>query len=295
MFCDKNDKKHNNTNSSFNSNSSVIVNTNNISKTNSKQVTNNNGLIIVRDNKYFIESATSPIIKRAFISLIDGDFDKADETVEQYLNTDPENGIAYIAKLLIEYRASDLNSLYNQKIDFSNSKNYRKAVLFGDNIIKIILDKYNFVTKENNLINRYNQAKELMNKAKNEFDFLNASSAFKELGQYNDSEEFSKICKRRAEQARDMSAYNYAVSLMNNNSGLDLETKLANYNKAKKILLSHPEWVDSDKNIQRCSDSIKAIEKYQYKQELKKALIVFFIMLGVLALLIVLYFVFGGD
>ena len=92
-----------------------------------------------------------------------------------------------------------------------------------------------------------------------------------------------------------MSAYNYAVSLMNNNSGLDLETKLANYNKAKKILLSHPEWVDSDKNIQRCSDSIKAIEKYQYKQELKKALIVFFIMLGVLALLIVLYFVFGGD
>jgi hypothetical protein len=51
-------------------------------------------------------SHADPILKRAFLSLEDGDFQKAGELLEHVLNLEPENARAYVGKLMIERQVS---------------------------------------------------------------------------------------------------------------------------------------------------------------------------------------------
>ena len=51
------------------------------------------------------------LIDRAMLALEDKEFEKADEFCEQALNQDARNPIAYLAKLMAEYKVSTKNSL----------------------------------------------------------------------------------------------------------------------------------------------------------------------------------------
>ena len=49
------------------------------------------------------------VLKRGFLSLDDGNFEKADDFFEQALNINPENVTAYIGKLLAELQLKSGN------------------------------------------------------------------------------------------------------------------------------------------------------------------------------------------
>ena len=73
------------------------------------------------------------LIKRIYLLLEDGDFNKADELCEQVLNGDPENAEAYICELLIEFKCHTKDELSSVRQNITNSINYNKIMRFGNN------------------------------------------------------------------------------------------------------------------------------------------------------------------
>ena len=77
-------------------------------------------------------SEVQPLIKRIFIYLEDGEWDKANEYCERVLDSNPENSEAYIGKLLVEYKSHNLEDLANGVESFSESKNFQKVMRFSE-------------------------------------------------------------------------------------------------------------------------------------------------------------------
>ena len=92
----------------------------------------------------------APLLKRAFMFLEDGDFDRADEFCEQVLNQDPENTQAYLGKLMAELHIKRQADLANCSEPFDNNKNYQKAVRFADSTLSSELKGYVATIKDRN-------------------------------------------------------------------------------------------------------------------------------------------------
>lgn len=85
---------------------------------------------------------TAPLLKRAFMFLEDGNWQEADAYCEKVLDIDPENAQAYLGKLMVELKAGRREALKDCKEPFDGSKNYQKAVRFGDAAMKEQLAGY---------------------------------------------------------------------------------------------------------------------------------------------------------
>lgn len=79
-----------------------------------------------------ISADSSPLLKRAFMFLADGEWENANEYCEKVLDTDPENGQAYLGKLMVDLKIKNQTDFIDVKVDFENNKNYRKVLVFGD-------------------------------------------------------------------------------------------------------------------------------------------------------------------
>lgn len=83
-----------------------------------------------------------PLLKRVFMLLEDGEWKKADEFCEQVLNQDPENGQAYLGKLMAVLHVRRLGDFATCETPFDNNVNYLKIIRFGDDKIKETLSQY---------------------------------------------------------------------------------------------------------------------------------------------------------
>jgi tetratricopeptide (TPR) repeat protein len=88
-------------------------------------------------------SQVDPLLRRAFLSLEDGDFQKADELFEQILNLEPNNARAYVGKLMIERQVSAMGALSQCNVPLDNSVNYRNALRFAEHDYRERLKNYN--------------------------------------------------------------------------------------------------------------------------------------------------------
>ncbi|MDR1713639.1 MAG: toll/interleukin-1 receptor domain-containing protein, partial [Coriobacteriales bacterium] len=84
-----------------------------------------------------------PLVKRAFICLEDGEFDKADQLLEQALNLDPENGQAYLGQLMAEAKVRKQSNLPGHSAPLTTLKSYQRAVRFADKKTKAFLEESN--------------------------------------------------------------------------------------------------------------------------------------------------------
>lgn len=80
-------------------------------------------------------SGIAPLLKRAFLALEDGEFDRADQFCEQVLNQDPENAQAYLGKLMAELKVTRKSGLQYCNRPFDFSKNYQKLIRFADSAL----------------------------------------------------------------------------------------------------------------------------------------------------------------
>ena len=88
------------------------------------------------------------LIKRGFMELEDGQWEKADKLFEDALDIDPENGRAYLGKLMREREVRRENRLSGLKEPFDDNKYCQKAMRFGDAELKALLESSNAAIRE---------------------------------------------------------------------------------------------------------------------------------------------------
>lgn len=139
-------------------------------------------------------SAALPLIKRAYMCLEDGEWNKADDFCEQALNIDPENALAYVGKLMALLQVHDREELKNQPEPFSGNNDYKKAVRFADEELKKELQGYITSIEYRNSERVYDRAVKLMNKAKAEDDYSEAAKLFKTIKGHKDAADLIDKC-----------------------------------------------------------------------------------------------------
>ena len=124
------------------------------------------------------------LLRRAALSLEDGDFAKADDFCEQVLNQEPENGLAYFYKLMAELEVNTPAELADCTDQFDESTNYHRALRFGNDKLKAELEGYTtaaIAKRENELLTKAQRAfaaisfsnpKEGLRDARNLMEFL---------------------------------------------------------------------------------------------------------------------------
>ena len=149
---------------------------------------------------------TAPLLKRAFLFLEDGEWDRADEFCEQVLNQEPENGEAYLGKLMAELHVRRQEELENCENPFDDSNNYQKAIRFGEGKLPSVLVGYITTINERNanarLAGIYNRALDAMNAANGEKAFKTAAETFKAISGFKDADALAEQCLDRAEACR---------------------------------------------------------------------------------------------
>jgi hypothetical protein len=99
------------------------------------------------------------LLRRAFMFLEDGDWEKADDFCEQVLNMDPENAEAYLGKLMALLKVRQKEDLEKQEKPFGRNRNYQKAIKFSDESLRAELSKYADAAHQRFLNNAIAEAK----------------------------------------------------------------------------------------------------------------------------------------
>ena len=200
-------------------------------------------------------TSISPLLKRAFMFLEDGDFQSADEYCEKVLDNDPECAEAYLGKLMVELKVQKREQLAAVAEPFTGSGNYKKAIRFADTKLSAELGYYLEEIKrrkENERFEKvYAQGVAAMRTAKNENDFNNAAKYFDNIPKYKDSAALAEDCRRKAEEIAKDTKYSEAEALFKKGDSKSVK-------KAKAIYESLSGWKDSEEKLALCDE--KALE-----------------------------------
>jgi len=101
------------------------------------------------------EKPENPLIRRAYLSMEDNEWDKADELLELALNSEPENAKAYIGKLCVQLRIAHEKDLSSLGSSLNEYNQYRRALQFADQKYKETLELY--VLPPNERYERYDK------------------------------------------------------------------------------------------------------------------------------------------
>lgn len=202
-------------------------------------------------------SNTEPLLKRAFMFLEDGEWEKADDFCEQVLNINPEEPRAYLGKLMAELKIKKEEKLKDSALPFDESNNYQKAYRFADDTMKAKLESdIKFINDRNEnmrLTGIYNNAKNAMNAANTEAAFKAATDTFATIPGFKDADTLAEQCLEKAEICRKDAVYSTAKSKM-------IGEKVASYEEAIKVFQTISSWKDSDEQIYACQKKIEEIK-----------------------------------
>lgn len=150
------------------------------------------------------------LLKRAFLFIEEGLFEKADEYIETVLNQDPENAQAHLGKLMIEMNVKTPSDLACCEKTFDKSLNYQRVIRFGDSTLIDEINGYMVSTKKKleekaEAERKESLYSEAMKKYNYSYDIKQvewAIDAFSSLGDYKDSREKIELCKTRIDQIK---------------------------------------------------------------------------------------------
>ncbi len=212
----------------------------------------------------------SPLLKRAFMFLEDGEWSKADDFCEQVLNIDPENAQAYLGKLLAELHIRKAAELAEQRASFSDKNNYRKALRFADEKLTDELESYDAAAIKNQEYDRlqaiYNDCIIRMRKASSEESFKAAAESFKKVSGFKDSDTLYTECLNKAEESRKDAIYNSAKEAMNASG--DTDSRIRECNLAIERFESIPGWRDADSLVEFTRNRIEELKELAEKERI---------------------------
>ena len=155
------------------------------------------------DNVPQINANNSSLLKRASMFLEDGDFKSADEYYDRILDNDPENGEAYLGKLLAELHVKSIDQLSELDKPFKTNTNFSKIIRYCSNEVSNRLNDINEEISNRNEVNGinaiYNEALQQKDKARTVNEFNQVISSLKSISQYRDVESLIDECNKEKE------------------------------------------------------------------------------------------------
>lgn len=210
------------------------------------------------------DANVAPLLKRAFMFLEDGDWSSADEYCEKVLDLDPENAQAYLGKLMVEVRARRREDLKNCAEPFIGSKNYEKAVRFGDEKLWAELRGYlmhiNDRNEQERLEGIYSESVDAMQSASTKEAYDSVAEIFRTISEYKDSAELAQQCIEKGKYAAKEKVYFVGIGYM---TGDDI----GNYEKAINCF---SQILDVDGASDRIAECKQRIEEIKRKQEAER-------------------------
>lgn len=88
------------------------------------------------------------LLKRATLSLEDGEWSSANEYYNKVLDIDPECADAYVGKLMVDWQIRKQDELEQQTEPFETNSNYLKAMRFASETLKLTLSQYAEYSKQ---------------------------------------------------------------------------------------------------------------------------------------------------
>ncbi len=228
----------------------------------------NIGRIIPKQQKTAASGVSDPalenILKRAYISLEDGDWDTANKMCEKILDSDAENAQAYLVKLCIDYKLRKPSDLGGLKVPIDgNNNNYQKVLRFGDKALTEEIEGYRRQIIEKT------QIAVLVEKFERGGDLLNYIDLVKEIAKYSEfksaNELFEKCREKVYELAeKELDAQNYALAVQGFKviPGYKDADNSADKIKERIILKSLKEEFEQGGNISHYRDLLEDFEKY---------------------------------
>ena len=212
------------------------------------------------------DTNASPLLRRVFLFLEDGDWQNADEYCERVLDIEPENALGYLGKLMAELRVRKQEDLNHCEKPFDGNSNYQKVMRFGDDELKAVVQGYikhiNDRNEKTRLETAYRVACNIMHSAQSEEDYKKVSNLFDDISEYKDSAVLAEKCLEDAEAARKNAIFSTARTKM---TKTDAQT--SDYEAAIKMFESISGWRSADEQITSCH---KRIEEIKAKEEAER-------------------------
>ncbi|WP_143287709.1 hypothetical protein [Butyricicoccus pullicaecorum] len=151
-------------------------------------------------------ATTENLLTRAKLLLEDKDWASANAYCDYVLDTEPENGTAYLYKLMAELRVQHQEELKDKAEPFDGKVNYQKVMRYADESVKQVLSSCIEHIKDRNENERlqgiYVSACNRMKNATTESAFKEAAASFIKILGYKDAESMQQKCIEMANQAR---------------------------------------------------------------------------------------------
>ncbi len=219
-----------------------------------------------------VNPTTNSLMKRAFIFLEDGDWQSADQYCEKVLDLDPENGEAYLGKLMAELKMRKRENLKNCAQPFDSSGNYQKLMRYGDSTLTAEMQGCTEYIKKRNLLayqeSVYQKAAAAYNNSSStKSEITEAKKLFESISDYKDAGEYIKKCDEKLaylENRKKQNIYDLAgEKLTEAKAAHSAAASPEEYQKAIDLFdaaeLSYQDikdFLDSDARIQECESLI---------------------------------------
>lgn len=144
------------------------------------------------------------LLDRAMFALEDGDYQRADEFVEQLLNINARNSQAYIYKLMVERKVRIEEDLAKETTALEESPNYVKAMRFADDAIKQKLESWATTVKDRIEHKRKSSvlltAQKDYKNAKTRVDYQDIINRVKAIMPFDGVEQLIERCQKRIDE-----------------------------------------------------------------------------------------------
>ena len=180
------------------------------------------------------------LLQRAFMFLEDGDWSSADQYCEKVLDIEPQNGEAYLGKLMAELKVHRREDLSKQNTPFNERNNYKKALRFGGDQLTTELVGY-----LNIILEQYYHTACTLRDTGEKRKIEEAARRFSELKNYKDSSEQIDICKNMILEQH----YQEACMLRDTGEEHQIEEAARRFNEMK-------DYKDSAEQINICRNMI---------------------------------------
>ncbi len=209
------------------------------------------------------DPAVAPLLQRTRMFMEDGEWQKADEYAERVLDIAPENGAAYVCKLLIAFKCVKIADLASQPDRaYEERGDYRKAMRYADEATKKQLAEVGASidarNEEKRLAGLYDSAVAMMGKKQ----WLRAAKRFDQLGDFRDAKAQAELCRQKEENHK-AGIYAAAVGHM----------KVGAYQQAIQCLAKIGEYKDAKALADQCREkmneqiTLEKVATVQQKQE----------------------------
>ena len=140
-------------------------------------------------------ASASAMVMRGQFALDDGDWKKADEYFERALDENPEDGKAYLGKVLVGLRLSEPEQINDHFIKLEGDKNFERAIRFSTGAEKAKLEQIKETAEKKWLVKRLSDGLKKIAKIKEKAEITEIIKNYTAMGTVEAYERIVQLCE----------------------------------------------------------------------------------------------------